>query len=251
MPYKNPPLQWLEPGQLFPPVTQAWGLDSEAPGLLCAGSDLEEDTLHRAYSNGIFPWYSQGQPILWWSPTPRMVLHVDEFRLHPSFRKSLRKFAKNTNCEIRVDSVFEEVMQACSTCPRTGQAGTWILPEMIQAYIRLHRAGFAHSVEAWRDEQLIGGLYFVNLGQMVFGESMFHNAPEGSKIALAALVAMCLHHSISRIDCQQNTRHLASLGAREIPRSEFANHVKSTVCLPMPDWTFAPVYWRELATLNL
>lgn len=244
---KNSPLSWLDPGQSFPPVSQAWGPQSPVPGLLCAGNDLQVDTLRIAYSNGIFPWYSEGQPPLWWSPDPRMVLHGNEFRMHPSLKKTLKKFAKNASCEIRIDSAFEEVIRACSASKRDGQSGTWIVPEMIDAYVEFHHAGFAHSIEAWCEGQMIGGLYCVGIGQAIFGESMFHRATDGSKIALAALIAFCRHYQLPQIDCQQNTGHLASLGAREIPREVFVARVKHLASLPVPSWKFETVYWTELA----
>lgn len=241
-----PPLVWLERGRDFPPVIQSWGADSPAPGLLAAGADLEVDTLRRAYSLGIFPWFSQGQPILWWSPDPRMVLQVDAFRLHPSFRKILRKFARNQDCEIRFDSSFEEVIACCATSPRAGQAGTWIVPEMMVAYAALHRAGYAHSVETWIDNRLVGGLYCVALGKAVFGESMFSRASDASKIALAALVSFCRHHGVKQLDCQQNTPHLASLGAREVARAAFIEQFTAAMtCSPLR-WNFETLYWNEL-----
>ena len=246
MPAQHSPLPWLAPGQDFPPVSQSWDENSTAPGLLAAGGGLDVDTLRRAYSQGIFPWFSEGQPILWWSPDPRMVLNVSEFRLHPSFKKTLEKFRKALDCEIRIDSAFEQVVQACSTSPRAGQAGTWIVPEMMAAYGVLHRAGLAHSVETWVNGELIGGLYCVALGQSVFGESMFSRSSDASKIALAALVCFCRHHSIRQIDCQQNTRHLASLGAREISRDTFVQQVRNGLAQAAPVWQFDAIYWREL-----
>lgn len=248
---KTPRLPWLEPGQVFPAVSQAWEACSPAPGLLCAGNDLGTGTLKSAYSHGIFPWYSESQPVLWWSPEPRMVLYADAFNLHPSFKKTLRKFARAPTCEIRIDSAFEEVIRACSTSPRNGQTGTWILPEMIDAYIEFHRVGYAHSIETWMDGQLTGGLYCIGIGKAIFGESMFHRVTDGSKIALAALVAMCRRHQIPFIDCQQNTRHLASLGAREISRSVFVAGIENLVHQPPPDWKFEPVYWNEIVAMNL
>lgn len=175
-----------------------------------------------------------------------MVLDVSEFRLHRSFKKILEKFRKTTNCEIRMDSAFEQVIQACSTSPREGQAGTWIVPDMIAAYGELHRAGLAHSVETWVNGKLAGGLYCVALGKAVFGESMFSRSTDGSKIALAALVGFCRHHGIRQIDCQQNTRHLASLGAREISRDLFVQRVAAGLTQTAPVWQFDPLYWREL-----
>ncbi len=246
MPSQPPLLPWLSPGQNFPPASQAWGESSPAPGLLAAGGVLDVDTLRRAYSHGIFPWYSEGQPTLWWSPNPRMVLDVAEFRLHPSFRKKLQKFRKTEDCEIRMDSNFKQVIEACSTSPREGQAGTWIVPDMIAAYGELHKAGFAHSVETWVNGELVGGLYCVALGKSVFGESMFSRATDASKIALAALVGFCRHHAVRQIDCQQNTRHLASLGAREISRDLFVQQVAAGLAQVAPVWRFDPLYWQEL-----
>lgn len=203
-------------------------------------------TLQMAYRHGIFPWFSAGQPILWWSPEPRMVLEVDRFRLHPSLKKTLTKFASDADCEIRIDSAFAHVIQACASSPRSGALGTWIVPDMIQAYIALHRAGLAHSIETWIKGELVGGLYCVAIGQAVFGESMFHRQPNASKIALAALVSLCRHHQIKQIDCQQNTAHLKSLGAHEIPRTEFTSRVLAASRRPAIDWHFKSLYWQEL-----
>lgn len=140
-------LTWLAPGQEFPPLEQAWDESSAAPGLLAAGGALDVDSLRRAYRGAIFPWFSQGQPILWWSPRARMVLQVGDFRVHPSLRKTLRKFRNASGCEIRIDSAFEQVINACAGSARAGQGGSWIVPQMVQAYTDLHRAGLAHSVE--------------------------------------------------------------------------------------------------------
>lgn len=240
------PLTWLEPGDDFPPVDQAWGPGSEAPGLLAAGGCLDADSLRRAYAQGIFPWFSAGQPILWWSTDPRMVLDVTQFRLHRSLRKTLQKFIVTPGCEIRIDSAFEQTITSCAGSPRPGQDGTWIVPAMVQAYQAMHLAGQAHSVETWVDGQLVGGLYCVALGRAVYGESMFARSNDASKIALAALVAFCRCHGITRIDCQQNTSHLASLGAREMPRVDFLRHVATARLEPAPTWRFDPLYWREL-----
>ncbi|WP_427912420.1 leucyl/phenylalanyl-tRNA--protein transferase [Ramlibacter sp. MMS24-I3-19] len=242
-------LPWLDPGDPFPDASEAWGEDQPAPGLLAAGGELDVATLERAYSGGIFPWFSEGQPILWWSTDPRMVLFTAEFRLHRSLRKTLKHFIADPRCEIRIDSAFSRVIRACATSPREGQAGTWIVPAMVRAYEAFHAAGHAHSVEAWIDGELAGGLYCVNMGQAVFGESMFTRVPDASKIALAALVAFCRAKGIDCIDCQQNTRHLASLGAREVPRRDFVAAVAQRATRPAPRWEFAPVYWRELQLL--
>ena len=243
---QSPSLQWLAPGQDFPSTRQSWGRNAPAPGLLAAGGALDVATLSKAYSKGIFPWFSEGQPILWWNPDPRMVLDVGQFRLHSSFKKILGKFCKTPGCEIRFDSAFDQVIHACSTSPRVGQRSTWIVPEMRLAYGALHRAGMAHSVETWVNEELVGGLYCVALGKSVFGESMFSRSPNASKIALAALVSFCRHHAIEQIDCQQNTPHLATLGAREIGRDLFAQGVALGITQTAPSWQFDALYWKKL-----
>lgn len=240
------PLPWLEPGEPFPSVDQAWGAQDPAPGLLAAGGVLDVPTLVAAYSRGIFPWYSSGQPILWWSTDPRMVLEPSAFRLHRSLRKTLQKLLREDRLQIRMDHDFDRVIHACAQTPRDGQSGTWILPAMAQAYARLHRSGIAHSVETWIDGELCGGLYLVNIGAMVFGESMFSRRSDGSKLALAALIAFCLNHAITLIDCQQDTAHLASLGARPIARRDFLDHLRLALLQPSPRWVFSPVYWDSL-----
>lgn len=243
---RPPALPWLTADQDFPPITQAWNSESPAPGLLAAGGSLNTNTLCKAYSQGIFPWFSEGQPILWWSPDPRMVLIPTEFRLHPSLKKTLQKFQKTEGCEIRFDSAFEHVIKSCSQCPRVGQTGTWIVPEVVNAYIDLHRAGMAHSIETWINGKLVGGLYCVALGTSVFGESMFSHASDASKIALAALVCFCLQQGIQQIDCQQNTAHLASLGAREISRDLFSRQVTKGLSQAAPAWKFDKTFWQGL-----
>jgi leucyl/phenylalanyl-tRNA---protein transferase len=243
---KQIPLTWLKPGESFPPVDSAWGENSGAPGLLAGGGDLSVATLLQAYSAGIFPWFSAGQPILWWSTDPRMVLQVEDFRLHRSFKKTLHRFVADPGCEVRFDSQFGQVIRSCAHAPRAGHPGTWILPEMVSAYEDLHAAGAAHSVETWRNNTLVGGLYCVALGGAVFGESMFTREPDASKIALAALVAFCRENALPMIDCQQNTGHLASMGAAEIPRQVFAQRVRRNLELPAPDWHFKPLYWAHI-----
>ena len=239
-------LPWLEAGEQFPNVNRAWGPGDPAPGLLAVGAALDVATLVKAYGQGIFPWFSDGQPALWWSPDPRMALRTQQFKLHRSLRKALQRFLNKPACEIRFDTAFAEVINACASKPRDGQPGTWILPEMIAAYCALHNAGHAHSVETWINGELVGGLYCVNLGGMVFGESMFAHATDASKIALCALVAFCRAHGIDMVDCQQNTGHLASLGADEISRDEFTAHVAKTITRPAPAWQFETVYWHQL-----
>lgn len=184
--------------------------------------------------------------MLWWSPDPRMVLTPARFRLRPSLKKRLKQFVCSPRCEIRVDSAFETVIRACAGSARPSQSGTWILPDIVQAYINLHHAGFAHSVETWVDGQLMGGLYFVALGRAIFGESMFYRATDASKIALAALVAMCRQFGVPQIDCQQSTRHLMSMGASELPRALFMERVTGMLGESTPDWAFSPIYWNRL-----
>lgn len=231
----------------FPPTSAALGLHSEAPGLLAAGGRLGPWRLEQAYRHGIFPWYSSGQPVLWWSPDPRMVLPVAEFRLHRSLKKTLRHFLAAPGCEIRFDSAFESVIAACAHTPRDGQLGTWIVPALKRAYVDWHRAGAVHSVETWVDGRLVGGLYGVGIGRMFFGESMFSHATDASKIALAALVAFCRAHDMALIDCQQATGHLASLGARELPRTAFERHLALTLGSQGPArWTYDRAHWALL-----
>ena len=246
MPKPTPSLPWLEPGDPFPDVHFAWGAGSDAPGLLAAGGDLSTDSLLNAYAHGIFPWFSEGQPNLWWSPNPRMVLQVTNFRLHRSLRKTLNRFQHAAHCEVRFDTAFEAVINNCAQMSRHGQPGTWILPPMVEAYTRLHAAGYAHSVETWMNGTLVGGLYCVAQGKAVFGESMFTRVPDASKIALAALVGFCRHQGVDLIDCQQNTAHLATLGAAEVPRSAFLAHIRRAQSAPPLQWHFTPLYWNHI-----
>jgi leucyl/phenylalanyl-tRNA--protein transferase len=200
--------------------------------------------LQDAYRRCIFPWYSPGQPILWWSPDPRMVLFVDEFKVGRSLRKTV---ARNT-FEIRIDTDFAAVLEGCAA-PRGPDMGTWITREMVDAYVRLHECGIAHSFEAWRDNRLVGGLYGLCIGQMFYGESMFAREPDASKVALVHLVRRLEQFGLPMIDCQQETAHLARFGARPIARGLFAKHVQRLVHSPQPTrlWsaelhseTFAP-----------
>jgi leucyl/phenylalanyl-tRNA---protein transferase len=181
------PLAWLQPGEDFPPVAEAWANSDPAPGLLAAGGALDVDSLLRAYSRGIFPWFSDGQPPLWWSTDPRMVLRTSDFTLHKSLKKELRALLRNQRLDIRFEHDFRSTIAACAHTQRAGQDGTWIVEEMQEAYVRLHEAGYAHSVEAWIDGTRCGGLYAVCIGRMVFGESMFTLRSNASKIALSAL----------------------------------------------------------------
>jgi leucyl/phenylalanyl-tRNA---protein transferase len=246
MTLRQPALPWLEPGDPLPPVERAWGANDPAPGLLAAGGDLSVRSLVAAYGAGVFPWFSSGQPILWWSPDPRMVLAVDQFRWHRSLRKKLQAWTTQGRLSIRFDTCFPRVMAACAAAPRDGQNGTWIVPTMQDAYAQLHRAGHAHSVETWLDGELAGGLYAVNVGCAVFGESMFSRVPDASKLALAALVAWCRAVGVTHIDCQQHTEHLAFMGAQLMPRSRFVRHVAVAVQQSAPSWTFSSLYWQRL-----
>ena len=238
-------IPWLaDRHQPLPPTSCALGPCSEAPGLLAAGGEITQERLVEAYSRGVFPWYSQGQPVLWWSPDPRMVLPVAELRVSASLRKTLRRFARTPGCELRIDGATRRVMQACAATPRQGQAGTWIMPEMIDTYCAWDAV---HSFETWIGGELAGGLYGVGLGRMFYGESMFSHRSDASKIALAGLVAFCRARGIALIDCQQRTEHLASLGAREIARPEFEAHVAEAVRMPgIAAWTFDPADWSHL-----
>ena len=215
-------------------------------GLVAAGGGLAVQRLLEAYSQGMFPWYSEGQPILWWSPSPRMVLEVENFKLHRSLRKTLQKFAQLPSSHVTFDKAFDRVIAHCSEFKRQGQNGTWILQDMVRAYQALHRAGFAHSVETWIDGELVGGLYCVSIGKAIFGESMFALQTDASKIALSALVAFAKQNEIRWIDCQQNTRHLASLGAHEIAQADFLHAVNKAVTQTAPTWEFLPLYWKNL-----
>ncbi|HJV95218.1 MAG TPA: leucyl/phenylalanyl-tRNA--protein transferase [Albitalea sp.] len=245
-------ITWLRSeADSLPDTARALPLGSEAPGLLAAGGELTPARLAEAYAKGVFPWYSEGQPVLWWSPDPRMVLLVDEFKLSRSLRKTLTHFARSPGCEIRIDSAFERVITACAATPREGQDGTWIVPEMVDAYIAWHAQGSVHSFETWIAGELVGGLYGVSLGHMFFGESMFSLRTDASKIALAALVCFCREHGVAMIDCQQRTAHLASLGGRELPRSEFERRlIPGLREPPITDWSYHSKLWGHLLSLT-
>jgi leucyl/phenylalanyl-tRNA--protein transferase len=205
-------------------------------GLLAMGGDLSPDRLVAAYRRGIFPWFSAGEPILWWSPDPRLVLRPDAFKLTRSLRKRVRAAGWRISC----DTAFLPVIHACAHAPRPGQDGTWIVPEMIAAYLRLHRLGIAHSVEVWDGHRLVGGLYGLAIGRMYFGESMFSAVPDASKAALWALCARLEAWGWPLIDCQQETAHLVSLGAEPMARGEFVAKVADLT--RSSDWN--PV-WRS------
>ena len=232
-------LTWIEPHQPLPPPETA---RLEPNGLIAAGRDLSARRLLEAYGQGIFPWYSQGQPVLWWSPDPRMVVFVDQFQPSRSLRKTLRRARETGSWTITLDRCFVQVMQACAA-PRPGQDGTWITRDIIKAYHALHQAGHAHSVEVWAHGEMVGGLYGVSIGRMFFGESMFTRVSDASKCAYAALIAMLRRLGFSMVDCQQSTGHLASLGAREISRTEFLGRLRLLCRLPGPDWREVTIDW--------
>ena len=240
-------IPWIEESDPLPPAYSACSDEASGlKGLVAAGGGLSVERLLEAYSHGMFPWYSEGQPVLWWSPTPRMVLEVENFKLHRSLRKTLQKFTQTPSASVTFDTAFDRVIEHCAAFEREGQNGTWILEDMVSAYQALHRAGFAHSVETWIEGELVGGLYCVSIGKAVFGESMFALQTDASKIALSALVAFAKQHGITWIDCQQNTKHLAFLGAHEIPQAAFLQSVDKAVTQTAPTWEFLPLYWKNL-----
>ncbi len=208
----------------FPPIERA---TKRPNGLLATGADLSPHRLLDAYRHGIFPWFGEDEPILWWSPDPRMVLFVDEAHISKSLRRTLNRRL----FDVRINTAFAEVMQHCAE-PRAKQNGTWITDEMRDAYAQLHRMGHAYSFETWCDGELVGGLYGVQIEHMFYGESMFTRVPDASKVALVHLIAYCKTQSIPLIDCQQDTPHMASLGARAIPRAEFKEWLERLTTTP-------------------
>lgn len=227
-------------------------LDSDTPlphpdyalpeGLLAVGNDLSVSRLQEAYSKGVFPWFNEGDPVLWWSPDPRMVLRCDDFKITRSLGKKLRQIAREESdasahpqVMVTTDLAFEHVIRACAQ-PRATQSGTWISERIMQAYGQWHAVGQVHSVETWMDGRLAGGLYGVSLGGFFFGESMFARAPDASKIALAYLVRFLMRHGVTHIDCQQETQHLASLGAAPMSRREFLERLEDALPRPAPAW---------------
>lgn len=206
----------------FPPLQQAL---TEPNGLIAIGGDLSAQRLLAAYRQGIFPWFSPGEPILWWSPDPRMVLFPEQVNISRSLRKTLRQ----QRFEIRINTAFEAVIRACAATPRPEQQGTWISQEMIEAYCQLHALGYAHSVEAWQENILVGGCYGIKLGRMFYGESMFHHVSDASKVAFAHLVSWLHAQQVAMIDCQMHTALLASFGAYEIARDRFISLLNNLV----------------------
>jgi leucyl/phenylalanyl-tRNA--protein transferase len=241
-------IQWLGPHDPFPNPLIEVDPDPTVPGLMAVSERIYPGQLARAYQSGIFPWYSDNQPVLWWSPDPRMVLNPHDFKCSESLKKHLRHFCQEAQSEILVDTDFGAVVRACATSKRKDQDGTWITHEIMDAYTTLHEQGHAHSIAVTDDGQLIGGLYCVSFGAMVFGESMFSYESNASKLALAALSAWCLKSQIKLIDCQQETAHLRSLGASPIPRTQFLEDLQSSLNQTKIErpWTFDKAilnYW--------
>ena len=225
-------IPWLDEDTPFPPVERAL---AHPNGLLCASERLTPQRLMSAYRLGIFPWYNAGEPVLWWSPDPRMVLFCDEFRIHRTLRRTLRRVASGSGWQVRLDTAFDTVIRACAD-PGQRPDGTWITEAVMAAYSDLHQNQLAHSVEVWEGGDLVGGLYGVSIGRMFYGESMFTRATDASKIALAALVALLARENVDLIDCQQRTSHLASLGGRAIRRADFQAHLTAAVDQSPIDW---------------
>ena len=231
-------LIWLEPDTPFPDPEQAL---KEPAGLLAAGADLSIGRLRAAYSQGIFPWFSEDEPPLWWSPNPRMVLQCDALHLSHSLGKRLRQIARaqeagDYSIVVKVNTAFTSTLRACARPSLNGQAGTWITGEMQLAYEAWHLLGHVHSIETWVHGELVGGLYGVSLGHMFFGESMFSRVPDASKIALAHLVWYLKKQGVAWIDCQMHTEHLRTLGAAPIPRQQFIVHVRQHTSMPDILW---------------
>ena len=228
-------LPWVTPETPLPDVSLA-----QPDGLLAAGLDLSVSRLEEAYSKGVFPWFSPGDPVLWWSPDPRMVLACTELKLSRSLSKKLRQVQRHETdtapaWQIKVDTAFDQVIDHCSG-PRRDAHGTWITPDIKAIYTDWHAKGVVHSVETWFQGQLVGGLYGVSLGRFFFGESMFSHMTDASKFALVYLVNFLRNHGVDYIDCQQETRHLASLGARPVPRNRFLGWLQQAINEPGPVW---------------
>ena len=237
-----PALLGADPDAPFPPPAQAL---RDPDGLLAIGGDLSPRRLLNAYAAGIFPWFSAGQPILWWSPDPRMVFRTDALRLSSRFRRQLR----HGDWQVRADSAFDAVVAACATSPRPGQDGTWITAGMRQAYGRLHRLGHAHSIEVFDGDTLVGGLYGVAIGRMFFGESMFSGRSGGSKVALAMLAAFLREHGWPLLDAQVENPHLLSLGAERMDRPAFLAAIRVLATQPGLDGDWRAVFGQRPARL--
>lgn len=232
------PVPQLTPYDHFPDLKTSPDPDPEIPGLIATSRDISANQLLDAYSHGVFPWYSEGQPILWWSPNPRMVLYPEEFHVTKSLRNTMRKVLEDPRFEIRVDYDFYSTIRGCATQPRHGQSGTWITHAIMNSYGQLHERGYVHSIESYFNNELVAGLYCVNLGRVVFGESMFTKIPDASKLALATLTSWAIKNQIRFIDCQQETAHLTSLGGRAISRDLFLEDLETYTKAASPIWQF-------------
>jgi leucyl/phenylalanyl-tRNA--protein transferase len=219
-------IHWLGLGEPFPNPLYEPDPDPNVPGLIAVSEQIYPNQLTAAYQLGIFPWYADNQPVLWWSPDPRMILKPGNFKCSDSLKKTIRHFCNEPSSHVQIDADFGAVVRACATSKRKHQDGTWITHEIMDAYTQLHEQGHAHSIAIIEHNQLVGGLYCVSFGGMVFGESMFSRQTDASKLALAALVAWCQQHQVAMIDCQQETGHLASLGAKPIPKQEFLEQLQ-------------------------
>lgn len=228
------PYLWL--ANAATPLPDPRQIKPNSDGLIAVGLDLSVERLEEAYGKGMFPWFSHGQPVLWWSPDPRMVLKLDDFRLHRSLVKTIRSLRQSKRLEVWVDRSPRAVLEACAA-PRAEQSGTWIVPVMQAAYLDWHRHGRVHTIETWIDGQLVGGLYGVSLNGMFFGESMFSRASNASKIALAHLVARLQNQGVRWIDCQQETAHLAFMGAKPVPRVQFLDWLVESKQQAQPLWS--------------
>lgn len=235
------PLALINDPSQFPPTRASL---TSPNGLLAASYEINSAWLAASYPKGIFPWYSPGEPVLWWTPNPRTVLFVDNFKYRRSLQKKIRSLSKTGEHRITINRDFEHVIRACAI-PRDNGGGTWITEEIIQSYLAFHREGFAHSVEHWKGDQLIGGLYCVSIGRMVFGESMFSTETDASKIAFAHFIQWLANRQVRIIDCQQATRHLLSLGAVEISRDQFEQELQHECELAPLDWSTGQLDWLE------
>jgi leucyl/phenylalanyl-tRNA--protein transferase len=233
------PVYRLSSELVFPPAHLAM-----EEGLLAVGGDLSVSRLLLAYAKGIFPWYSEGEPILWWSPDPRLILYPDDLNIS----RRLKRILRQKRFEVTLDSAFSQVIRRCASVPRGGQAGTWITEAMIAAYTTMHQAGFAHSVETWQDNQLVGGIYGISLGGCFFGESMFHTQSNASNVALATLVGYLTQWDFDLIDCQVASDHLIRMGAREIPRTRFLHELEISLQKPtlQGKWPPSPAGLKKL-----
>ncbi|HEX4842343.1 MAG TPA: leucyl/phenylalanyl-tRNA--protein transferase [Limnobacter sp.] len=237
-------IPWLSSPFEFPDTKEAL---RHPAGLLAASQEISAQWLLESYPRGIFPWYSQGEPVLWWSTEPRAVLYLSAFRLHASLKKTIRKLSRDPTHRITLNHAFEAVMRGCAE-PRAGQDGTWITEEIIAAYCELHRLGHAHSVEHWHHHRLIGGLYCVSFGRMVYGESMFARQTDASKVAFAHWVYWLKAQNVHIMDCQQATSHLMSFGAQTVPRNTFEQEMTQAVLQPSIDWAPCELMWTHDST---